>query len=269
MLLTMLLGVLSMSCSDIGDDLVTLEGPVILSVREVHLLYGRKSEPTVVLDLQTEALYPCCNYSIVAHLTSGQRAIEATILGISEPELCLTAIGPALLREPLSVAPGTYTLVIAHGTRRDSYRLEVTDTFIRLDPGTGGMTRVPSTLTLRFPPNSFAVVCGTMPATSWMGKALCDSLLKIPGITRHVLPDSGESPWPRFASGHYFNDSTRCFRYATAAGFDSAGACLKRFTHQVIAGQQGISIYLQSWQNEWYMSWQLANKPYAGQGVAP
>ena len=48
----------SLSCSDIGDELMTMNGRVLESVREVHPLYGRQCDPTIVLELQTEEISP-------------------------------------------------------------------------------------------------------------------------------------------------------------------------------------------------------------------
>ena len=69
-----------------------------------------------------EAL-PCINYTIVEEVEVGKGMIEITHLGIDNPLVCLTALGPAVAAEGFELPIGTYTLRFKHGSAVDEYEL--------------------------------------------------------------------------------------------------------------------------------------------------
>jgi hypothetical protein len=54
------------------------------------------------LDLKTDISYPCINYSLITNSEANTSKISIEILGIYEPNICLTAIGPARSTIPIS-----------------------------------------------------------------------------------------------------------------------------------------------------------------------
>jgi len=107
----------------------------------------------------------------------------------------------------------------------------------------------------RYPPNSFAYLCGTTIETSWICDDFLDSMLYHVSIIEFEFPDSGEICYPRASQGHYYDMPARYFFYEREADFDSAGAVLKRYTEQVISQYSGVGIHLIGWNNKDYMSW--------------
>ncbi len=247
-----------LSCTDLGvgtND--TIDGRVIVRIFERYSVYGLPDSPTIFLGMQTERIYPCCNFSILADIYSNASIVTVQLKGIFEPEACLTALGPATYSKPLALPAGTYQLVVVNGSKSDRRLLEVTTSSIRISPSTTTVSVVPSSLTWRIPAKSFAYVCGTTVESAWMCDAFRDSLLSIPSLREFTFPDSGEVPYPLKSSGYWHNAPARYFMYAEEADFESAGALLKRYAHETIGNKQGIGMYLQNWRNITFRSWLL------------
>lgn len=245
-----------LSCTDFGAGTnTTIEGRVSVRIFEGYPLLERPDNPTILLGMQTERIYPCFNYSILADVFSGPGAITVFLKGIHRPEDCLRAVGPATYLKPLPLSPGSHHLVFAHGSASDRFMVEVTTSSIRISPTTATVAVVPSRLVWRIPAKSFAYICGTTAETAWMCDAFRDSLLSIASLREFSFPDSGEIPYPTASTGHWNDTPARYFLYADEADYDSAGAMLRRFAREVIGSNQGISIYLQNWRNVTIRSW--------------
>ncbi len=247
------------SCeTDFGEGgMSPISGKVAIKVFEGPEHYEEAGVPSVLLEMHTEQIYPCMNFTIIGDVSTGQGLISVMLRGVYEPELCLTAFGPATYRRALPIGPGVYQLVVYNGFTSDRHTLEVTNSLIRIVPGTSAVSTIPARLSWRIPVCSFAYVCGTTTETGWMCEDFADSLLKIPGLREFSFPDSGEIPYPSVSSGTWHTEPARYFLYATEADYDSAGALLGRYTHAVIGDRQGILLYLLNWRNVWYRSWMM------------
>jgi hypothetical protein len=258
-LVVLVFGLAQLSCKDLGVGVsTTVDGRVIVGLFEGYAVSGGPSEPKILLTMRTERIYGCCNFSILADVETGPRIITVTLQGIYEPEICLTALGPATYQTILPLSLGTYQLVMINGGACDKHTVEVTASSIRLTPGTSTVSSVLTPLSWRIPVRSFAYVCGTTVETAWIYNDFRDSLLKISSLREFSFPDSGQIPYPTSSSGHWQDNPAKYFTYATEADYDSAGALLKRYTHQVIGNKQGIGIYLTNWRNIQFMSWVLS-----------
>ncbi len=98
------------SCSDPaspGKDLTQIDSKILINLREELLPQGRN----LILDCSTEKIYPCCNYTIQNSIVKGQNFIKIEFTGISIPEICATALGPAYCPVYLGqLADGNYSL---------------------------------------------------------------------------------------------------------------------------------------------------------------
>jgi len=82
-----------------------------------------------------------------------------------------------------------------------------------------------------------------------------DSLLSNLSLIEITFPDSGQIPFPRSSSGHYYDAPGRYFIYTSDDDFTAAGELLESFTKNVIAEHQGIGLTLVNWKNVSYHSW--------------
>lgn len=103
-------------------------------VREVD--YWSPGPPRqIVLLVHGDTIYPCMNYEIEGDLQVQGRLIRVTMSGaIQTPQICLTAIGPAVFRAALGITDGPYTLDFVRRGVTDRYILNVTQAAIEITP---------------------------------------------------------------------------------------------------------------------------------------
>jgi hypothetical protein len=232
-----------------------IEGTIKFNVEEGYVNPNYVSDPEIMLLLQSDKIYPCCNYSIEANIQLLDHTLRVDLLNIYKPEICLTAMGPARSRRRLVLPIGEFELQISLSQRIDRYRLIITEQSIRLDPIESGFTSPVSTLTWRYPRNSFTYVCGTTTETAWICSEFYDSLLTIPNVTAYEFPDSGAIPYPDSSDGYWNNEPSRFFLYKMESDYDEAGRLLRRYSQERISNYNGVGIYLLNYRNRRVKSW--------------
>ncbi len=247
------------SCSESATttekELRTIEGRVKVRIREGYSGYGVVQDPKIFLSLATEAMQPCCNWSIETTVDRNGDRIIVWLEGISVPQICATAIGPAREWRELQLEDGKYELAFVLNGEMDTYKLDISDTAIVLEPVATESTFSDISKYWRYPEKSFAYICGTYTTDTMFYYEFADSLRNLPNLSEITLGSQLESPYPDSSQGHYRDFGALLFRYASEDDYDAAGALLRRFANQRLQGTSGNGIYLVNWRAEEYMSW--------------
>jgi len=250
-------------CCNITDtsdgDIDPLNGSVLFWIGESYPELNTVEDPSPMLFMTTEKVYPCCNYSIGSMLVKDDSSIFVELLGVNKPDICLTAIGPASSRSKIALAPGNYSLSFSLDNLIDEYFVTVTDSSISVD-GNGSFTAPTKPLVWRYPPRTFAYRCGTTPETSWICSEFLDSLLVTGLFEEYQFPDSGFVPYPESTEGYYYNMPVVYLRYQKEADFESAGSILERYAKTTTIHYTGVGLSLINWRNKRYYSWLLEEK---------
>jgi hypothetical protein len=240
-------------------NLQPIEGNIVFSIKEGYEHPYSVGEPRIMLKMVTEKIYPCYNWTIDSDVGVRDKSINVTLNGIYVPEICFTALGPATFSSFLDLPNGDYVLTFTAGEIKDKYTLTVTDDYIKLNELSSHFTIPEFKLFWRYPPNSFAYLCGTTNETSWICEDFLDTLLSKIQLEEFYFPDSGEIPYPSSSMGHYYDMPARYFYYKNEADFDMAGEILRSYTQSVISQYSGVGISLINWKNKQYSSWLLGN----------
>jgi hypothetical protein len=241
------------------NEIEPIEGNIIFSIKEGYENHDSISEPSIMLSMVTEKIYPCCNWSIISDLTVQNNKISINFSGIYIPEICLTTSGPAQSTSFLNISEGEYSLYFSYRDITDRYVLTVTDSSIKITGNVSQFTKPKFELFWRYPPNSFVYLCGTTTETSWICEDFLDTLSSEINLEEFQFPDSGEIPYPCSSMGHYYDMPAKYFFYEKDADFDKADEILKSYTQNVIAQYSGIGISLVNWKNKKYLSWLFDN----------
>jgi hypothetical protein len=246
-------------------DIQPFEGRLSFQVKESYRQMAEGVEPSICLSMETEKIYECCNYSIVADFLRTNALLMLDIKGIERPAICLTALGPAVGGRFLELGEGVYSLEFRCGSaRRSVYELAVNGEAITIaeSSGAGGTFTVPqSTLWWRYPRNSFAVICGTTVETAWIFEDFLGRLQAGVDLVLHEFPPDGEIGYPRAPQGYYVNHPSRFFLYGEAVDFEEAGEILREYVRDVIGGMTGVNIWLLNWKNESFRSSMMGSGP--------
>lgn len=246
-----------MSCDifDHGDNIIAIEGDIIFSVKEGYKHYDSICEPSILLSMETEKIYGCCNFTIESEIGIYDSKILIDISGIYVPEICLTALGPATSKSFLDVSNGEYLLELSYEGITDIYTLIVTNSYIKVTEVESQFTIPTFNLFWRYPSNSFAYVCGTTHKTSWIYEDFIDTLLSKIDLVEFHFPDSGVLCYPCSSAGHHNDMPVKYFFYDDEEYFDYEGEILESYTQGVMSQYSGVGISLINWKNKKYYSW--------------
>lgn len=245
-------------------NITAREGRFFFGVREAYPGGKAGVEPSLLLSMETEKIYSCCNYSIETFFQRLGSLLSVDIRGILQPDICLTALGPAFWGDFLELEEGVYSLEFMDGLQKNVFELTVAQNAVTVAEASGsgvGFALPKYTVFWRYPRNSFAVLCGTMDDTAWIYEDFLSRLRAAVELQEIEFPAYGELGYPRAPQGSHVNHRARFFTYAEESDFQAAGDVLRAYVRDVIGQPQGVSIWLLNWKNESFRSWQMAGMP--------
>lgn len=130
---------------------VPIDSPVRVEVVERFTPAGRRLQ----VECETEREYGCMNYSIATRTDFWGRTIALQFRGVTMPQGCATALGPARATIALGAVPeDRYPLrLIANGTTAQGL-LRVTADSLEISGAAGDWTRIPRRVVRRLPPGT-------------------------------------------------------------------------------------------------------------------
>jgi len=253
--------VVAVLCSGCVNDnniqkIQPLEGKLIIEPKEDYENYGFVSPPSIFIALRTEKIYGCVNYGISASLNVDRGVVEIFINGILEPEICLTASGPAVKRIKVDLTAGTYKLIIRSNDFIDEYDLTVNDAFIRLEGDSTLNTSFRYRVFHRYPEKSFVYLCGTTLKDSSLCRKFIDTVRSVIDLQSYEFPETGVIPYPLHSDGHYFDMPAQYYLYNSENDFDRIKGIMKSFKESYIKNP-GTGISVTNWMNKSFYSWLL------------
>ncbi len=238
------------------------EGRLFFTVSEAYPGGKEGVEPSLVLSVETEKIYGCCNFSIEAFFHHLGSLLSLDIRGIYQPDICLTALGPACRGDILVLEEGIYSLEISDGPQKSAYELEVAQDALTVSTPSGAAWiefALPKfNLWWRYPRNSFVYLCGTTEDTAWIYEDFLSRLRVDVELQEIDFPAYGELGYPRAPDGYHVNHPAKYFVYGDESDFQAAGEVLRAYARDVIGQRMGVSIWLRNWKNESFRSWMMA-----------
>src|SRR5690606_4426069 len=198
---------------------------------------------------------PCSNYQIITTQQSVNGELIIRFKRIDAPINCITTPGPAQIF--VAMPANTTKITLRNGQVIDTYHVSITAQKMIVTPEVNNFTEVLHTTTFRYPQNTFAYVCGTTSEDMALYDNFLNELLSNAAFTEYVFEGEGRIPYAETSSGHQVDHPSRYFKYTNASNFNTAGQLLESFSTQHITPNSGNGIWLQSWDNRNYMSWEF------------
>jgi len=237
-----------------------IQGAIDFDVRESYTMISEAGAPRIEFQMRTQQIYPCCNWGISHSVQVRPGSVGVEVSGISQPEICLTATGPAAATTFLDLVNGSYVLDVSKRGSTDRFTLTVTDAVLEVT-GNGSVFQPRHARIWRYPHNSLVYLCGTTTETTAMYDECLNRLRDAAGLQEYHFGPDAFIPYPTETGGYRVNHPTRYFTYADAAAFERAKAALVAYSRDVIGTQDGIGIMLQNWRNESVYSWEYDRVP--------
>ena len=234
-----------------------IDSKIILKFYESYPVINDKEigVPQIYLSLFTEKLYPCCNYRLKLQKTINGNYINIRIYNVIEPNICMTAFGPALEVLPLDLQNGEYNLRIYSNQVVDNYIVTISDEKISVKERSSKNSYSIYDTYYRFPQNTFVYMCGTLVSTKYIYDDFLDTLKSKIKLQEYSFPDGIQKPYPDSMGGHYYEKTAKYFKYETEEDFDKIGNIMNAYTKNHSNDMFGVSIVVTNWLNKSFYSW--------------
>jgi hypothetical protein len=212
-------------------------------------------KPEIFLNMSTDKSYPCCNYGLNFTKVISGKNITLTIYSVSEPDICLTAFGPAVESIPCNLPDGAYNLGIIINHVQDKYSVTISDKNIYIKSISNKNSYPLYENYYRYPAKSFAYFCGTNLNSKYIWEDFLDTLKSKISITEYTFPDSGQKPYPEIMGGHYYDPPAKYFTYNSEEDYDKIGQIMNTYTKNHSKDMDGVGISVTNWLNKNFYSW--------------
>lgn len=248
-LIISLLALLSCDIFDSRGNIIPIEGDIIFSIKEDYEHYDSICEPSIILSMVTEKLYPVIGFLIESEVKKMNSEILIEFLGIWVPSGGADFWFPATAETILDIPEGEYLLKFLYGRINDLYILSLTDSYIKVTEVESQFTLSDFNLYWRYPYNSFAYLCGTTEENSWICEDFLDTLLSMIELEEFHFPDSDEICYPCSTELHEYNMPARYFNYENDYDFERVGRVFNYYKQNVLNQYPDVDIYLINWKN--------------------
>lgn len=247
------------SCDILDSDsssLSPLDTKIDFKVIESYDNYESVSTPKIFIELKSEKIYGCFNYTIVSAYKIDNKTIEINVLGINKPNICLTALGPATGRIKLGELYGNYEIVIQGNGFANNYNLVISDSLIMLDGKETQHTKPLINSIYRYPKNSFAYLCGTTLSNNSICSGFIDTLKSVIDLNEFSFSDIAEIPYPKSSQGHQYDAIARYFYYKNEDEFNRIEDVMRSYIKNNFS-ENGATLEVINWMNKKVRSWLL------------
>ena len=231
-----------------------LKGRIFVEVNEGHDVNSQPSVPEIKLYSETEKEYVNCNYNIITEITHDDTRAIVNYSGIDIPDIALPALGPASSYVNLPFETGQYLMKFNAYGRYDSYRVNITDDSITLQPLQTNFTACNNPLFWRFKPNSFVYLFGSSSNNQNHYESLVDSLVIANDLQEFEYPDYGVIPYAYARNWQYSETPPRYFIYQNDEDFEAIKETFAAYVTAHIGNDEQTYIRLVNWKNEQYRS---------------
>ncbi len=259
-----LIGFAFLGCNSDNDDVIndsdyakyiienSIDTEINFMAEEVYTT-NEAQEPVLKLKLISSEIFPCVNYILsTTEFTKGNELI-IRFDKIIEPEICLTALGPAISYIDLPLNTNKVTFI--NGNTIDKYSIDINQQKISLTLIENNFTTSLYNKTFRIPENSFAYVCGTNTTNTNIYTDFSAIIEQNPDFIEFDFEGEGRIPYPETTDGNWVNHPSKYYKYTDLVEFNSLDDILNDYSSHNIEENSGVTISIYSWNNIKFYSW--------------
>ena len=216
------------------------------------------SIPEIFVRMETEKIYPHCNYDIELSWQVNGNNIEIDLIGIHIPPIGFTMSGPARGVINLGRISGEFNVTFRERKFENEYELIISDSLITVDGIETDHTKPIFTSIFRYPENSFVYFSGTTLTDTFICADFIDTLKSVIDIIEFSFSDIAEIPYLTSNQGHQYNAPVRYFFYESENDFEKIEEVMRAYKldHFPIENV-GVHLSITNWMNRKVRSWLL------------
>lgn len=209
--------------------------------------------PFLKLKLITSENFPCFNYGLSTTEFIKESELIVRFEEIIGPELCSTAIGPAISYIDLPQKINKLTFI--NGNIIDKYSIEIDQEKVSITLSENNFTSSLFNKTFRIPENSFAYVCGTNTNNTNIYDDFAAILEQNPNFIEFEFEGEGRIPYPENSDGNWVNHPSKFYKYSDINEFNNLANTLNDYSSENIEENSGVTISIYGWNNIKFYSW--------------
>ena len=210
-------------------------------------------EPALKLKLISFEIFPCVNYILSTTEFKEGNELIIRFNEIIEPEICLTAPGPAI--SYIDLPQNTNKVTFINGNTIDKYSIDINEQKISVTLIENNFTTSLYEKTFRIPENSFAYVCGTNTNNTNIYTDFSAIIEQNPDFIEFEFEGDGRIPYPETTDGNWVNHPSKYYKYTDSVEFNSLAEILNDYSSQNIEENSGVTISIYGWNNNKFYSW--------------
>ena len=214
---------------------------------------GEVVPPILKLQFFTTKSYGCINYRINTTQFENKDELILRFDKVEIGPVCLTAIGPAYTS--ILLPEKTKYVVLINGDKIDEYEVTIDEEKVYFSPKTVSFSNLKHRQTFRYPKDSFALLCGTNVDNTHLCGDFYTLLTDSTNVSEFTFEGDGIIPYPDSTSGNWRNNPATFFTYSSFEEYLRAGDLLKSFSEKNLTENDGVTIYMSSWNNKHFRSW--------------
>jgi hypothetical protein len=210
-------------------------------------------EPVLKLKLITSEIFPCINCGLSTTKFINGHELIVRFEKIIEPELCLTAFGPAT--SYVELPQNTNQVTFINGSVIDKYSIDINEQKVSVTLIENNFTNSLYDKTFMIPENSFAYVCGTNTNNTNIYTDFSAIIEQNSGFIEFEFEGEGRIPYPETTDGNWVNHPSKYYKYTDSETFNNLANIMNAYSSQNIEENSGVTISIYSWNNIKFYSW--------------
>jgi len=259
-----LIGFVFLGCNSDNDDVIndsdyaeyiienSIDTEINFMAEEIYTT-NEAQEPVLKLKLITSEIFPCINYGLGTTEFTNDNELIVRFEQIIEPELCFTAIGPAI--SYIELPENINKITFLNGSVIDKYSIDINQQKISLTLIENNFTTSLYNKTFRIPENSFAYVCGTNTNNTNIYTDFSEIIEQNPDFIEFDFEGEGRIPYPETTDGNWVNHPSKYYKYTNSSEFNNLANVMNEYSSENIEENSGVTISIISWNNVKFYSW--------------
>ncbi len=264
LLIFTLIGFTILSCSSNNDSILntsdytkyiienSIDTEINFMVEEIYTT-NQIQEPILKLKLITSEIFPCINYGLSTTEFINGNELIVRFNQIIQPELCFTALGPAI--SYIELPENTNKVTFLNGSVIDKYSIDINEQKTSITLIENNFTMSLYNKTFRVPENSFAYVCGTNTNNTNIYTDFSEIIEQNPDFIEFEFEGEGRIPYPETTNGNWVNHPSKYYKYTNLIEFNNLANILNDFSSENIEENSGVTISIYGWNNIKFYSW--------------
>ncbi|MCF8417797.1 MAG: hypothetical protein K9G63_02860 [Melioribacteraceae bacterium] len=232
-----------------------LDTKIDIKVYESYDSYETIAVPEIFLELTSEKIYGCKNFTFETIVKKKNQTIELEILGINKEGACMTALGPATKRIKLGKLSGIYEIKLKGNNFSNSFNAVFSDSLIYIEGEETANVKMRTGFIFKYPEKSFQYKYDREDDSLHLAIGFIDSVKSAIDLIEFSIPELCYNPYHEYFFKHRNRLSVeRYFIYNSEQDYDKIEEIMRTYRANHSLEGSDAWMYTINWMNKRFNS---------------